>query len=99
NMYEWTVGRIYSDNVYLKFPYAKEYDCSHGDALWMVRRILSLTEADWKEIVDATRLPPSVKLLMFEKLKSRRNHLGTLFSIDNINLPVDTTVNNHDDLV
>src|SRR5690606_31307017 len=42
NLLEWTVGRIYSDNVYLKFPYAREYDTSHGDGLWITKRILAL---------------------------------------------------------
>ena len=56
-------------------------------------------EKDWWEIVESTQLPSSVKLLLFHKLKSRRNHLGQLFGIDNIELAVDTKISNQKDLV
>jgi hypothetical protein len=98
NMLDWTVGRVYSDNVALKFPHAKEYNCSRDDAIWMVRRIMQLSEKDWQEIVDEAKLPPSVAVLLLEKLKSRRNHLGHLFGVENKNLPVDSKISNHDDL-
>lgn len=98
NMLDWTVGRVYSENVILKYPTAKEFVVSKDDAVWMVRRIMQLTEKDWEEIVEATALPSSVKLLLFEKLKSRRNHLGLLFKVDNINLPVNHIISNHNDL-
>lgn len=98
NMFDWTVGRIFSENVLVKFPYAKEYNTSRDDAVWMIRRLVKLTEKDWWEIVESTALPPSVKLLLFEKLKSRRNHLAHLFGVENINLPVNNTISNQDDL-
>ena len=99
NMLDWVVGRVYSENVILKFPYAKEYNTSRDDAIWMIRRIVQLTEDDWWEIVDSTALPHSVKLLLFEKLKSRRNHLAHLFGVDNYNLEVNATISNAEDLV
>lgn len=98
NLMDWTIGRRYSDNIVLKFKHAKLYNCSKDDAVWMARRILALTEKDWNDIVNATHLPPSVKLLLLEKLKSRRNHLGFLFNVQNINLPVNANISNHDDL-
>lgn len=98
NMLDWTVGRVYSENVVLSYPTAKEFVTSKDDAIWMVKRIMQLTDKDWEEIVDATALPSSVKLLLFEKLKSRRNHLGLLFKVDNINLKVNSIISNHDDL-
>ena len=98
NLMDWTIGRRYSDNIVLKFKHAKLYNCSKDDAVWMARRILALTAKDWQDIVDATHLPPSVKLLLLEKLKSRRNHLGFLFEVQNINLPVNANISNHDDL-
>lgn len=99
NLMDWTIGRRYSDNLVLKFPEARLYNCSRDDAVWMARRVLALTERDWQDIVDATELPPSPRLLLFEKLKSRRNHLAFLLNIDNVNLPVDAHISNHDDLV
>lgn len=98
NQFEWVVGRRFSDNVLLKFDQSQLYNCSKDDAVWMVRRIMKLTEGDWLDIVNATDLPPSVKVLLLEKLKSRRNHLGSLFGVQNMNLSVDTQINNHDDL-
>jgi len=98
NMFDWTVGRIYSENVILKYPTAKEFSTSKDDALWMVRRIMKLTKEDWEEIVEETSLPPSVKLLLLQKLMNRRNHLGLLFKVENINLKVDHVVSNHNDL-
>jgi len=99
NLMDWTIGRRYSDNVRLNFAHAEEYDCSRDDAVWIIRRIMKLGEQDWKDIVDATYLPESVKLLLLQKLKSRRNHLGFLFGVDNVNLSVDARISNQDDLV
>jgi hypothetical protein len=98
NMFKWTVGRIISENVRLDYPYADEFRTSRDDARWMVKRILDLTEQDWKDIVKAAHLPASVEVLLLEKLKSRRNHLGALFSIDNVNLSTNTIISNGDDL-
>jgi len=98
NLMDWTIGRRYSDNIALKFKHAKLYNCSKDDAKWMARRILALTEKDWNDIVNATNLPASVRLLLLEKLKSRRNHLGFLFDVQNINLSVNSRISNHNDL-
>jgi hypothetical protein len=98
NMFGWTVGRIVSENVLLNYPEAKDYAMTKDDALWMTKRVLKLTSQDWWEIVNNIDLPGSVKLLLFEKLKSRRNHLASLFGVDNINLEVDTLITNAKDL-
>jgi hypothetical protein len=98
NLTDWTVGSVYSENVAFKYDGSKDFSTSKDDATWMVRRIMKLTERDWQEIVDSTALPPSVKVLLLEKLKSRRNHLGTLFNVQNTNLPVDHLISNHTDL-
>lgn len=99
NMFDWTFGRIYSGNLVVKFPLARDFQTSYGDALWMARRIAKLTENDWWDIVESTHLPSSVKLLVFHKLKSRRNHLMQLLGIDAIDLFVDTQISNQEDLV
>ena len=98
NITDWIVGSVYSENVAFKYDGTKDFSTSKDDAVWMVRRIMKLTESDWQEIVDSTALPASVKVLLLEKLKSRRNHLGSLFKVDNKNLPVDHLISNHDDL-
>ncbi|MBD64347.1 MAG: hypothetical protein CME62_04020 [Halobacteriovoraceae bacterium] len=99
NMFDWTYAREYSSNLVVNYPLSRDFDTSYHDALWMARRIMKLSEKDWWEIVESTQLPSSVKLLLFHKLKSRRNHLGQLFGIDNIELAVDTKISNQKDLV
>lgn len=99
NMFEWTFGREYSNNIVVKYPLARDFQTSFHDAVWISKKIMKLTDADWWDIVESTHLPSSVKLLLFNKLKSRRNHLGQLFGIDNVELSVDTKVSNQEDLV
>jgi hypothetical protein len=99
NMFDWTIGRIYSENVALQYPNARDFNPSYEDAVWMVRRLSALSENDWREIAASANLPASVELLLFEKLKSRRNHLAHLFGVENFNLPVNGTISNQDDLV
>ncbi len=99
NMFSWSVGRTYSGNLVLDYSLASEFNISYHEALWISKRIIKLTEKDWWEIVDSTHLPSSVKILIFEKLKARRNDLARLLDIDNIELPFDVHVNNNEDLV
>jgi hypothetical protein len=99
NLLNWTVGREYTGNIVLNYPIAHEFDCSRGDAYWMVKRLLKLTEADWEEIVRETKLPRSVQSILLEKLKSRRNHLAHLFKVDITEFPVNPEISSGDDLV
>lgn len=99
NMFDWTYGREYSGNLVVKYPLSRDFQTSYGDALWMARRIAKLTENDWWDIVESTSLPPSVKLLVYHKLMSRRNHLLELMGIEAIEFRPDTMISNQDDLV
>ena len=98
NLMSWVGAEIVSDNVVLEYDNTAEFGASRDDAIWIMRRIVKLTESDWKEIVAASMLPQSVQLLIFEKVKSRRNHYARLFNVDNTNLPVNTKISNHKDL-
>lgn len=99
NMFSWSSGRIYSENVMLPYANAGIFTCTNDDAVWMTRRILSLTEADWKDIVNHSFLPSPVGALLFQKLKSRRNNLATLFRIKHEKLPVDLGLTDQDGVV
>ncbi len=99
NMFSWSSGRIYSENIVLPYEHAESFVCSNDDAKWMARRILALTEDDWKEIVDQSYLPEPVAALVFEKLKSRRNHFASLFRIEAKKLQVDTDLTDQDAIV
>ncbi|MBT4792343.1 MAG: hypothetical protein HON90_12300, partial [Halobacteriovoraceae bacterium] len=99
NMFDWTFGRVYSSNLVVNYDLAKEFQTSYHDALWITRRIMKLTIKDWWEIVDSSHLPPNVKLLLMEKLKSRRNHLARLLDMNVTEFKVDSKISNGQDLV
>jgi len=98
NMFSWIHGRIFSENVIFPFEFAEDFHCSSDDAKWMAKRILHLSEKDWEEIAFNSHLPEPVSMLLFEKLKSRRNHLSTLFQIPSRQFIVNDQIsdeNNH----
>jgi hypothetical protein len=99
NILSWTIGREYNGNIILDYKDSPNFNCSRGDAYWMVRRILKLSEKDWVEIVGDSKLPNAVQMVLIEKLKSRRNHLAHLFNIDTTSFKVNSTISNGDDLV
>ncbi len=99
NMFGWAHGRIYSENVLLPYESGDNFSCTNDDAVWMAKRILALTENDWREIAENSHLPGPVAELLFEKLKSRRNHLGTLFKIKEKKLPVNSNLTDQDGVV
>jgi hypothetical protein len=92
NMFSWGHGKIYSNNVLLPYEFAEDFRCNYDDAVWMVKRILSLSEKDWEEIAFSSNLPQPVAMLLYEKLKSRRNYLSILFSIPAKKFPVNDQI-------
>lgn len=99
NMLAWAHGRIFSENVLLPYENGEIFTPTNDDAVWMVKRILSLTESDWNEIVESTHLPAPVSSLLYEKLKARRNHLITLFRLKAKKFPVDHKFTDQDEVV
>ena len=99
NMFAWAHGRIYSENVLFPYGEADNFVCTNDDAVWMTKRLLSLTEADWQEIVYQSHFPAPVAALLLEKLKSRRNHLATLFRIKSNKLEVNSKLTDQDGIV
>jgi hypothetical protein len=99
NMFSWIHGRIFSENVLLPYEHSDSFNCNHDDAVWMARRILALSDFDWREIVDNSHFPPPVAAILLEKLKSRRNHLGTLFRLKSRKLGVDSDLTDQDGIV
>ena len=99
NMLSWAHGKIFSENVVLPFESSVLYSPTNDDAVWMTKRIMTLTERDWIEIVENSHLPGPVTALMLEKLKSRRNHLGTLFGVQTAKLNVNSKYSDQDGLV
>lgn len=99
NMYSWANGRIFSENVLLPYEYKEVFNCSNDDAVWMAKRIMALTEQDWIEIVDKAHLPEPVAALLIEKLKSNRNHFGSLFKLKPKKLAVNSDYTDQDGYV
>lgn len=96
NMLTWNIGRIRSQNIIFSFENIENFRTPLDDAKWITKKILELTEQDWKEIIAAGNIPPSPSRLLLEKLKARRNNLAALFDIDNENLPVNSRLNSED---
>lgn len=99
NMLSWVNGKVFSENVILPYENGETFTPSNDDAQWMARRILALTEQDWLEIVEGAHLPAPVAALMFEKMKSRRNHLSSLFGIKAKKFKVDSDYTDQDKIV
>jgi hypothetical protein len=99
NMFSWAHGRIYSENVLLPYEHSDAFTCTNDDAVWMAKRILALTEADWKEIVESTHMPEPVQALLLEKLKARRNNLATLFRLKDKKFKIDSKLTDQDAIV
>ncbi len=99
NMLSWVHGRVFSENILLPYENGEIFTPSFDDGLWIARRILALTEQDWREIANNTHVPEPVAELLFEKLKSRRNHLGSLFKLTPKKLPVNADYTDQDGIV
>lgn len=82
NKVEFTVGRV--DNNHLILPHftISDMNATYEDALWAMRRLLQLSRADLKEIVQMAYFPKEVEILLLEKLIARRNSLQTLFKLE-----------------
>ncbi|RME18559.1 MAG: hypothetical protein D6797_00165 [Bdellovibrio sp.] len=94
NLYQWNPGRLVNGSVYLPFEGAEEFYTSYEDARWILRRILSLSRKDFKDVVKQGFFPSEVEALVLEKLISRRNHLKDFFdlSVEFKDLPFDPKV-------
>lgn len=99
NRVSWAEGRIFSENVLLPYEHGDLFTPSSDDAIWMVRRILALTDKDWNDVAENCHLPGPVVNLLTEKLKSRRNHLLTLFKQKVKQLKVDHHYTDQDGVV
>lgn len=94
NILNWSAARIVSNHVMLELDKSTSFNCSYEDALWIFRRIEKLTRDDWKEIVDDSGLPASVRAILIEKLIARRNSLGSSLKIDFEELVVNSNPDN-----
>jgi hypothetical protein len=99
NLLSWEFAKTVSDSLVLGFEEASEFFPNVDDARWMARRIVSLTEDDLRDVAFGAELPQAVALLLFEKLKSRRNDLAQDFALQATRMSVDLNVQFQQDLV
>ncbi len=82
NAYEWWAGKLVSQNIFLDYGSAPQFEMDYKDGQWMLRRLSKLTRNDWEEIVKASELPGAVQRIVLEKTISRYNSLVSLFQMD-----------------
>ncbi len=99
NSFSWLAGRIVNQSVYLNYEWASWFNPSFQDAQWIVRRMARLQSQDWREVVQAAKLPSEVAMLLNEKLKSRRNDLLQLFKISAEPLTINSKVTSGANLI
>lgn len=82
NQANWYVGRKQGDSIVFDVPDEADFSCTLNDALWMLRRMATLTRDDYSKIVEESFWPEAVGNVLLEKLISRRNDLVSLFGVD-----------------
>lgn len=99
NQFQWSAGRIVSENVYLPHEFAESFQATWHDARWITRKILELKEEDINQIVEEAFFPPTISVIVKAKLKARRNSLSRLFSVDAEEFQILENYNNGDCLI
>lgn len=56
---------------------------SYSDLLWMAKKIVRLTQEDFKQIAKESGWPDFMQELLVYKLMARRNHIARIFGIEN----------------
>ena len=92
NKFEWTVGRVSNNEVLLPHFTRSAFATSLDDARWALHLLRDLGDDQLKQAIDLSYLPHEVALLLFEKLKSRRNALLKIFSVAAAPLPVNAKI-------
>lgn len=92
NQVDWHVGRIQSGAFQFSVTDQANFSCTLDDALWITRRIETLTRDDFTKIVANAYYPDAVARVLVEKLISRRNSLSASMSMGIPALPFDAKV-------
>lgn len=92
NQLTWYATTIDNQAVTMTTPDSAYFDCSWDDALWISRRMSSLTRQDFVNIVSAAQLPPAVAALLVEKLIARRNSVMKAFQLKVADIPYNDQV-------
>ena len=85
------VALLRNGYVFLNYPFSADFaETNADDAKWILKRMASLTDTDWSEIVETSKYPVSLRPLVKAKLILRyKNMMNTFFSsneLKNFNL-------------
>ncbi|MFN8790894.1 MAG: hypothetical protein ACK5Y2_05490 [Bdellovibrionales bacterium] len=87
------LGSIVNDHAILYHPLAPGFaSATREDVIWLLKRMSSWTEKDYREIVSVAHYPESLKEIVYRKLILRVRNLFQLFrvpipaSLPNVNL-------------
>lgn len=74
---------IMAGHVVMMYPYAPSFEAtSPEDVRWILRRMLSLTEQDYREIVAAGKFPAELNELIYAKIIYRLRNAGECFDLN-----------------
>ena len=72
NRFSTECATIRDGIAYMSYPFSGYFqDTDHTDVKWALRRVTQLTDQDWDEIIDASKLHPSLKQLVKAKVLLR----------------------------
>ncbi len=90
NRYSPKLGSILAGHVILTYPYGPSFGATTlEDVRWLIRRLLQLSEQDFREIVAAGQFPSELQDLVYAKLIYRVRNAAELFHLNqNFTLPL-----------
>lgn len=91
NKFNWHVGQVRNQKIYLPHFVPAQFATTKDDALWILNEMKRFSRDDIVGIVKKAKFPPEVELLVTEKVLSRFNYLFQLFNLDYSILPVNTS--------
>ncbi len=99
NVLSWKGARVEENAVELSHFTLADMNASVDDAKWSLNRIHKLTRDDFVDIVEKSYFPKEVKLLLVEKLISRRNNLLDVFDVESEKMNFNSKVSLGENLV
>lgn len=82
NGFRWHSVLVRSKSLYLPLEETEQFSATLADARWIMRAITTLTRSDWDQITSGIGYPEAARLLLVEKLISRRNELARQLKLD-----------------
>ncbi len=83
NRYSPKFGSVLAGHLVFTYPYAQSFGATaYEDMRWLMRRLLKLSEQDYKEIVAAGYFPEELNALIYAKLIHRVRNAAELLDLN-----------------